>query len=263
MKKSHNSFTLIELLVVIAIIAILAGMLLPALAKARAKARAVTCLSNLKNMGVIFNIYMNDNEMYTPLIRSREQPAFGNPPQGIWLMTLVGFEYLTLPKGSLGITACPDGEQQYDWGVITDGGEGGDHATIYGMRSIVSTTAAGSCIWRFASRPMAKGTDTWTSTSATTYYPSNDGAGGTGAPNSNSMKDASECTLLADSIKGGGDSRQNYMFVRSIDNTGWGTASLVNRVHSGSANLLFADGHALGADKSGLAKFGFSGTTMN
>src|SRR5262245_3803012 len=68
MKRRHG-FTLIELLVVIAIIAILAAMLFPVFAQAREKARQIACLSNLKQTGTAWMMYVQDYDEYTPMGR--------------------------------------------------------------------------------------------------------------------------------------------------------------------------------------------------
>lgn len=76
MNMQNKKFTLIELLITIAIIAILAGMLLPALNSAREKAREITCTGNLRQIGIAAFSYTGDNEDRLPLVNDNEPNRF-------------------------------------------------------------------------------------------------------------------------------------------------------------------------------------------
>ena len=240
---NRKIFTLIELLVVIAIIAILAAMLLPALTKARDRARSIQCVSNLKNDGLAMLQYAGDNNAFTP-------PAVTSAGGGVyWGQKLVAGGFLpSAGIGKVGVFGCPStkkcaGYQPY---IEIYPGESLDSFT-YGMW--MGYTWVDSA-WRLVASPVL------CDKNGGKFYPTHN-ADGTG-----SRLAFTETVLLVDSTCVAFDGASRYVVQRAPSAGSGDPNASIGLRHGDSANSLFTDGHVASLKKGDFNKLGWDSSMI-
>lgn len=213
----NRALTLIELLVVLAIIAVLVGLALPALSRARETARRIVCLSNLRQMSVAVNVYLTEHDGYFPPAQYGDVRDPTTP--------LHGWDFIQMPDGStrpgviwsgggaLEIQQCPSMTGSANWG--------GDPYTGYNYNT--SYLGGPTELWSNQPPPTARIQE---------------------------VRSPSTCAVFGDGeiVGGGANKFMRSPFKGPRDTDFFGNGNQVGGTqgfrHLGTTNASFVDGHA-------------------